>query len=256
VADHHEPTDDTMDEAALAVVARHALHDEELIAAFATGTTDSEADATRAQAFVERCAACRDLRADLVSIQAGVRSDARGSIAAPRDFRLSVADARRLGGTLSARGFLARLRRSMASVGRPVGASLAALGIVGVLVGTMDFRSATGGAAPASIDSGRTGSAASEAPAGPDATIVFTAGNRSAAPPKASELAEFGPSASTFDALGAGEGEGPGRDVVGPLGSPKVVLITGSVVAIVIGLALLLLTLRRPRERVIPPEMP
>jgi len=43
---------------ALAIAARHALHDEELVVAFATDGDDAQ-DATRARTLIERCQACR-----------------------------------------------------------------------------------------------------------------------------------------------------------------------------------------------------
>jgi len=250
VADVGREADETFaDEAALSVVARHALHDEELIAAFATGGTETEADAARAQSFVDRCTACSELHADLIAIQAGVRTDARGTLGAPRDFRLSVNDARRLGGTLSTRGLVERLRRSMGSFGRPVGASLATLGVVGLLVGAVALGSPAG-LVPQAEDAGA--AAASSAPA---ATTQIAGGNAPGSQPQGSERADFGPLASTFDAL-QGEDQGAHREVAGPIASSSGLVFGGSIAALVIGLALLLLALRRPRDRVIPPEVP
>ena len=42
------------DDPQLAAIARHALHDEELIVAFAAGDVEDRADAERARALVER----------------------------------------------------------------------------------------------------------------------------------------------------------------------------------------------------------
>jgi len=44
------------DDPRLAAVARHALHDEELVAAFAANDVDDPADVERARSFVDRCA--------------------------------------------------------------------------------------------------------------------------------------------------------------------------------------------------------
>jgi hypothetical protein len=126
-----------VDEAALGVAARHALHDEELVAAFAADSVDDAADADRARSLVDRCVACRDLHGDLVAIGGSIRLAATFTATAPRDFRLTEADAIRLGGRVSPRGFLQRLARAFAGIGQPLGASMAALGIVGLLVGSL-----------------------------------------------------------------------------------------------------------------------
>lgn len=235
MADHdHEP-----DEAALAIVARHALHDEELIAAFAMGATESEEDAARARSLIERCATCRDLHADLVGIGAALAVEARGTMSAPRDFRLSVDDAHRLGGRVLVPGFLARLRRSMDSFARPVGASMATLGVVGLLVGSVTLG---GGAAsaPASID---TGPAATAAAAGQEG------GTSEAGPPKSTyETVQFGPERTAAE--GETDGEGP-RDNVAPSQgtSPATLLFGGSLALLIAGSVLLLLSFRRRRSR-------
>lgn len=127
------------DEAALAIVARHALHDEELVAALAAGAleADDEADErSKARALVERCPACRAVHDDVAAITGALHAATAFTARAPRDFRLTVDDAHRLGGTVVTRGPLAGLQRLLAGVARPVGASLAALGLVGVLVGS------------------------------------------------------------------------------------------------------------------------
>jgi hypothetical protein len=126
---------------ALAIAARHALHDEELIAAFATDT-DTVDDADRARSLIERCVACRDLHADLVAIGGVLRaSDKAATVAAtqpaPRDFRLSIETANRLRpGSVVLRS-RDRLAAAIASLSRPVGVSMASLGVVGLLVGTL-----------------------------------------------------------------------------------------------------------------------
>lgn len=222
------------DEAALAVVARHALHDEELVAALATGSLDDEAELARARSFVERCTACGALHDDIVAIGAAIKADATGTQAAPRDFRLTVEDAQRLGGTVSAGGFLTRLRRSMASFGRPIGASMAALGVVGLLVGSVSLGVGTA-AGPLAADTGAT--AASNAPA----EIQTGAGNP--AGPKASERNVAIVPASTGPTSQAG-GDAP-FDVAGPGVNPVIWLLGASVLLLVAGIGLLVLAIRR-----------
>ncbi len=148
-----EDARDAAHEAALGVAARHALHDEELIAAFAGGDLEAGPEADRAQALIARCAACRDLHRDISAIETAIR--AAGSAAdvavlrsAPRDFRLTleVATSLRPGAwlrpaaaTKRAGSLLDRLVGAIGAFGRPVGASFAALGIVGLLVGSVGF---------------------------------------------------------------------------------------------------------------------
>ena len=141
------------DEAVLSAIARHALHDEELIAAFAADDVDAAADTERARALVDRCPTCRDLHRDLVGIRAAIRAsgsaEARAAtLSAPRDFRLTADDAVRLRpGTPLARlgarlGLRERLGLGIVAFGRPVGAAMATFGIVGLLVGSLTLGSA------------------------------------------------------------------------------------------------------------------
>ena len=242
VDQHHEP-----DEAALAVVARHALHDEELIAAFAAGGVESEDDATRASSLVERCPACRELHDDLAAIGAGLRADAQGTIAAPRDFRLSVDDARRLGGTIVTRGFLQRLRRSMDGFARPVGASMAALGIVGLLVSNLSF----GGAAlaPVGIDSA---AAPTSAPAPMGGELTGTAGPAEST----GRTTAYGPFSTKVEVI-TEDGSGGGRNLADTTSNPRALVFGGSLALLIVGVALLFLGLRRGRRRRTgPPETP
>src|SRR5919112_892097 len=72
----------------------HGLHDALLIASHAAGDlTDS--DRTRADALIAACAACAELRRDLVAIAATTRS-APAPTTLPRDFRLTADQAQRL----------------------------------------------------------------------------------------------------------------------------------------------------------------
>ena len=138
---------------ALAIAARHALHDEELVVAFATDGDDAE-DAARARTLIERCQACRDLHADVVTIGGALRSVPAAQAAAaaqraPRDFRLSVATANRLRPGSVVLRLRDRIREAIASFGRPVGMSLASLGVVGLLLGTLTLGGSAGlGQAP------------------------------------------------------------------------------------------------------------
>jgi hypothetical protein len=221
------------DEAALAVVARHALHDEELVAALASGGLEDPAEMGRASSFVERCTACRGLHDDIVAIDAALTVDARGSIPAPRDFRLSADDARRLGGKVRAGGAVPAFRRSLASFGRPVGASMAAVGIVGLLVGSLSLGAAGAGGLMA-------------APAGP--TIAtngpgeILAGSGSEAPKASERSAAYGPVTSAATDQSSNESFVDGTNAGW---NPVVVLLGGSVLLLVTGIGLLVVAIRQ-----------
>lgn len=171
------------DEAALALAARHALHDEELVAGYAADAlgVDEPDELARARALVERCAVCRALHADLVTIAAAHRATGALALAAARDFRLSDEDARRLRpgvavvraaaaapgapvptATAAAReaapgpaagpSFMDRLRAAFGSLTGPLGGVLVAAGLVGILVGSVNLSGMTGASAGLGFD--------------------------------------------------------------------------------------------------------
>ena len=152
-----------IDEAVLAAAARHALHDEELVAALVDGGLEPD-DEARARALVGRCGACRDLHADLAAISTAHRSTVVMVLAGPRDFRLTEDDARRLrpdlpllrqpvaaprAGDTPAASFLARLRAAFWSASQPLGGALVAAGLVGLLIGSVSLAGLPAGALPA-----------------------------------------------------------------------------------------------------------
>ena len=223
---------------ALAIAARHALHDEELVAAFAT---DGEAveGADRARSLIERCVACRDLHTDLVAIGGALRATEAATVAAtqsaPRDFRLSIDTANRLRpGSVTLR-FRDRLAAAIASFSRPVGVSMASLGVVGLLLGTLTLG---GIASPASApeDNGVTGAAA-----GP------TAEPGEVAAPTGTRLESM---RISFDAVATGppptEGTVPAPAPLssgGPL--LPTLIVVGSGILLIGGIALLIIGSRR-----------
>ena len=228
------------DEAALAAIARHALHDEELIAAFAAEDMDESSDRDKARALVERCAMCRDLNRDLEVIRTAVKAsgtaaERAATMSAPRDFRLSAEDAARLvPGSPIARvarrlGWRARLDLGVAAFGRPVGAAMATLGVAGLLIGSLSF-----GGAPAAIEMTGAGPGASSAAAGepiaPGPTTFF-------------DRTGFGPSETPKDTSGQVSQAG-GREA-GNRGLATVVLFGGSIALIVLGIGLFVAARRR-----------
>lgn len=224
------------DAAGLAVAARHALHEEELVAAFATGSLDDPNGTARAQLLVDRCTACRDLHRDLKAIGGALRASAQFTTATPRDFRLSPEDAVRLGGTVSARGFLARLRSALVGFARPLGASMTALGLVGLIVGSVSMGGLAG--APLRVDTAITGASAE-----PD----IYSGEAQASPAGATApTAVLQPGATLEDGE---DGGGDPRESGGSAGpSPSAWLLGGSLGLLAAGGLLLGLAFRRGRQ--------
>ena len=110
----------------------HARHDAALIAAFADRANDlSDADRVAVQDRIAACEGCRDVFADLVVIRDQLV--ASGTPARPRDFTLSVEDARRLRSTgwRRAVGFFGSARDAFS---RPLAISFTTIGIVALVV--------------------------------------------------------------------------------------------------------------------------
>ena len=226
---------------ALSIAARHALHDEELVAAFATDG-DTIENGERARSLIERCVACRDLHADLVAIGGMLQAIEKSEVVAttqpaPRDFRLTVETANRLRPGSVVLRFRDRVAAAIAAFSRPVGLSMASLGVVGLLLGTLTM-GGFGSLASAPEDNGGIGSAAGATAGpgevtGPLATEATPAGTRmsfdtlvTAAPPSQDAAPEPRPAAG-------------GGSIVSTL------LVGGSTILLIGGLALLLLGSRR-----------
>lgn len=233
------------DEAALAIVARHALHDEELIAALAGMDPDlGEADATRARALIERCPTCRDLHADLVTIGAAIKASGTAAEvaavrSAPRDFRLTPAMTGLARPASPLARLSARFAAAFAGVGRPLGVSFAALGIVGLLLGSfgLGFQGGTlagGAGATQGEGAGEDNPGAYMGPVSSDRA----ASDRSAALPSATP----GPVVTNPDASG---GSGSGAAAV------QAWLVVGSIVLLAVGV-LLVVASGRNRSRAAP----
>jgi hypothetical protein len=232
------------DEAALAIVARHALHDEELVAALAAGALESDDDVderARARSLVHRCPACRAVQDDVAAIGASLHAAALFTTKAPRDFRLTVDDAHRLGGTVITRGPLAAFRRALLGVARPLGASVAALGLVGILVGGAAFGAAGLASGPAEDQSTGGALSPSSAVVAPGATGV------------ASSTLEVAVGSSSGPKVSERQAEvGPDGVILGPAQmAPDVTgwLLWASVLAIVLGAALFIAGVRAARDR-------
>lgn len=110
----------------------HAVHDPVAVAAHAVA--DTSVEAVVGARLVAACAECAALAADLRGLATATAALKAVPMSAPRDFRLSEADARRL----SRRGWLARLTGTSDGVGsgrlQGFGGAVAALGLAGFVV--------------------------------------------------------------------------------------------------------------------------
>jgi hypothetical protein len=234
VADQEIESDDPR----LSAAARHALHDEELVAAFAVDGDEAD-DPARARALIERCSTCRDLHADLIAIGATIAATGTAEAVAAirpagRDFRLSASDAVRLRGGNAVQRWTARFLDGLATFGRPVGASLAALGVVGLLVGSIGL----GQLGVAGLAGGPTAAGA------PGSATFEVAGNEAAASPITDRTVSGPIATQREDATSKAPG---GVDTALGAATTIPLLLFGSILIVVLGLALLIGGTRRRR---------
>jgi hypothetical protein len=258
----------------------HDLHDRLLVAALAAGDL-AATDRDHALALTRSCAACAELHDDLLAI-ARATAAVPPIAARPRDFRLSPGDAARLRPS-GLRGLLDRLAGARRAVTRPLGAGLATIGLVGLLVGnapafpfgsaaSVDVRTSAGGAStenasmPSAAPALAPVPAASSGRAAASAAASSGSGYGANGEPSPSAIAEVSDSASgnprtSTDQLAAGpmtsgtEAERtPARDVVAGQGDaavPESPLRPANVLfasALLVGIGLLILSRRRGRD--------
>ena len=236
----------------------HARHDLLAVAALADRDATGE-EALRAQAQVDACTECATLHAELVSLATSTRQ--LPAIERPRDFRLRPEDAQRLRPN--------RFRRLVGSFGtardgfsRPLAVGLTTLGLaglmLGILPGTLSFDGATsGGPAVTSAPAAPAPAASVAAGAAPEAQQSnrleqhFT-GDRSVLQPMAAgELEADGPAGPVAIAgeppSVAGEGQGQSLTSVADdsIGTSQLVVISGTLLIVGLGLFALRWTSRR-----------
>jgi hypothetical protein len=239
----------------------HATHDLEVVAAWAAGEATGT-DLERAERQLDACDLCvgvaRDLRAITLALQELPSVEAMPALpAAPRDFSLTVEQAARLRPSAPLARWTDRLAAAVAAFGRPVGASLAALGFVGLLVGATSLGILGGGTASA------TSAPMAAAAANPTAASALgdesgAAGNVPAAT-AASDDTQPGPK-STDDgravfgggvamspepSLAAAEAPGVSTSAGSMATAPEAWLLLVSVVALVGGIGLIVIAIRR-----------
>jgi hypothetical protein len=238
----------------------HTRHDLLAVAALADRDATRE-EAMRAQAQVDACTECATLHAELVSLATATRQ--LPDIERPRDFRLRPEDAQRLRPN--------RFRRLFGSFGtardgfsRPLAAGLTTLGVAGLMLGILPGTMSLGGAASGPVDapaaatmleSGASAPAAGGAPEqAPDATdrlVQQFAGDQAGLRPMgAGELEAEGPGpiaiAGEPESV-AGQGQGQSLTSVADdsTGTSQLVLISGTLLIVGLGLFALRWTSRR-----------
>ncbi len=130
--------------------AAHDTHDTLLVAAFAAGDAVGR-DQVAASALVATCPDCAALHRDLRAIAAALPE--MPAPARPRDFRITAEQAASLR-PAGWRGLLANLAGPRFSFAVPLGSGLAALGLAGILLGSLaGLPLGAGGAASSSVAS-------------------------------------------------------------------------------------------------------
>jgi len=210
----------------------HERHDLELVARAAAGDL-AAGEVMAARRLLDSCATCAALATDLRAIATATRELGAAGLAAaspaPRDFRLSEADAARLRGRgirgIRGLGLGLRGARPSAWIGeraRGLGGVLATLGLVGLLV-TAGLPGLAGGAAS------------------PPAYLEFGATEQTDKASAAPAMAPFASDGRTVVASGDSSRAVDATREVGPSPITVAAILTGlSVAALLLGIALLL----------------
>jgi hypothetical protein len=178
----------------------HDRHDPMLVAALAADDL-AGTDRDQAIALTRSCAECATLHDDLGALARATAAAPPPVSTRPRDFRLTPADAARLRPS-GWRRLVAAASSSRVIFSRPLGAGLATLGLVGLLVGNVPLSVGFGSAASAPVTVSGAG-----APAAPAASMARaeSAGDAAASGSSGEGLvAAPVPVASSATAAGAG----------------------------------------------------
>jgi hypothetical protein len=244
----------------------HERHDIELVAAYAIGDVEG-LEADRAKRLVQTCGECAALADDIRSIRSAVQSsrvtaEARAT-RAPRDFRLTAADAARLRPVSPLARMRDRIAGAFGAYGRPVGATLASFGVVGLLVGSVNLggQAASAPAAPAAAATGvgaNEAGPATEASAGPGSSAAgdFAFSGQASGSPQSTitRTSTLGPADSGQPQAEGGVGgkdaaQGPTTpDATPPAQRLGSMLLSGSMLLLVLGLGLIALAPRARRR--------
>ncbi len=219
----------------------HADHDRELVAAYAAGDAEG-AGLAAAEALVAGCAECALLHRDLRALAAALA--AAPAPARPRDFRLGAAQAAAARRPSGLRGLLAPLASGRLSLAGPAAASLAALGVAGVLLSGgvrlgagSAATSALATAAPAGAVSGAAGAGGGPGDLGAVASGAAVTSDQqsasaSAGPRPSVPTTAPGPVASRAPLPAATMGQAIGRSDAVPSGAPVITQIRAIEIAI------------------------
>lgn len=238
----------------------HSRHDLELVAAWAAGEATST-DLERAERQLDACDLCvgvaRELRAITLALHEVPAVEAMPALpAAPRDFRLTAEQAARLRPSVPLGRRTDRIVTAVAALGRPVGASLAALGFVGLLVGATSLGFLGGGAAastsaPMAAAANPTAAAAQGDESGAAGIIpaATTASDDTQPGPKGSDAGrgvfDGGVGVSAEPSLAAAEAPGVSRSAASTATGPEAWLLVVSVAALLGGIGLIVIATRR-----------
>jgi hypothetical protein len=253
------------------IPAEHARHDLELIARHAAGDLFDN-DQTRAEALLQACSGCTDLRRDLVAIAAATRT-LPSRATAPRDFRLTAEHAARLHRGSRLRSLLRRFATPGSTV-RPMALACTSFGLAGLVVATIlpsllggatalaPQRDASGGAAAAAGASQNPEALPVSGAPGPTTDLNFGVAGQPPLPagsgatkatesaPTAPEVALGGvPATATDDGGRTRANSQTSGNPTRTEPSPATPLLIGSLLLLLVGVALLGLQLAARRLR-------
>lgn len=192
----------------------HDRHDPMLVAALAAGDL-AAIDRDKAIALTRRCADCAALHDDLLALATATASAPPPYATRPRDFRLAPADAARLR-PRGWRRFVAAVSGTPSALSRPMGVGLATLGLVGLLVGNIQFGAVSSATVP---QVGGAGTAESAGGPPPDADMLLVPSAGGAVPGAAAAAAASGGPVTASGPENAGPiASTASRSVVGPDG--------------------------------------
>jgi len=215
----------------------HDRHDPMLVAALAAGDL-AGTDHDQAIALTRSCPECATLHDDLLALARATAAAPPPIATRPRDFRLTPADAARLRPS-GWRRLVAAASSSRTIFSRPLGAGLATLGLVGLLVGNVQLGSNSAGAAPRAATSGAGAAAAAAAPSSREFTSLDAApaasggaaeGQVPVALPAASAAASA-PAASDSAVRGSGTGSASGSGLPDEVHAAPLGVVPGNAAA-------------------------
>jgi hypothetical protein len=189
----------------------HDRHDPMLVAALAADDL-AGTDRDQAIALTRSCPECATLHDDLLALARATAATPPPIATRPRDFRLTPADAARLRPS-GWRRLVAAASSSRTIFSRPIGAGLATLGLVGLLIGNVQLGSNSAGAVSQAATSGAGPAAAAPSSrnfTSLDAAPAASGGAAEGLVPAALPVASPAASAAAVDTVRGGTGSASG----------------------------------------------